>query len=132
MECTACGENCPFVKSKLCSSEKECPNYVESWWQENGQGQPKIIRDCAPKRVLIQQQIEVNRMFAIQQSIEQMRNSLDALNSILTQLMNQSKNYILENVESTDLHITDQTQKTQRQKKMKCCGSADNSVKKKP
>jgi hypothetical protein len=129
MDCTACGENCPFVKNKLCPSEKECPNYIESWWQENGQGQPKIIRDCAPKRMLIQQQFEVNRLFAIQQAVEQMRNSLDGLTAILTQLMNQSKNYILEKVEPTDLQIPHQTQK---QKKLKCCGSANNGVRKAP
>ena len=123
MECTSCGENCPFVKAKLCSSEKDCPNYLESWWQENGQGQPKVIKDCAPKRLLLQQQTEVNRIFALQQSTEQMRNSLDALTAILAQLMNQSKNYILENVKSTDLQIPNQTQKTQKQKKLKCCGS---------
>ncbi len=98
MDCTSCKENCPFVKSKLCTSEKECPNYMESWWQEGGTGQPKIITDCAPKRMLIQQQIEVNRMFALQQSIEQMRNRLQSLEILLSQLLQQSKEYILEQV----------------------------------
>jgi hypothetical protein len=98
MECTSCGENCPFVKAKLCSSEKDCPNYLESWWQENGQGQPKIIKDCAPKRLLIQQQTEVNRIFALQQAIEEMRNKFLVIESSLSQLITQSQQYIAQEV----------------------------------
>ena len=96
MESTSCKENCPFVKSKLCASERECPNFIESWWQEGGTGQPKLISDCAPRRMLIQQQIEVNRMFALQQAVEQMRNRLEALEGVLGQLIQQSKEYLLQ------------------------------------
>ena len=96
MDCTSCKENCPFVKSKLCATERECPNFVESWWQEGGTGQPKVISDCAPKRMLIQQQMEVNRMFALQQAVEQMRNRLEKLEGLLCQLIEQSKEYILQ------------------------------------
>jgi hypothetical protein len=80
----------------MCSSEKECPNFMESWWQEGGQGQPKIIQDCVPKRILIQQQTEVNRMFALQQAVEQMRNRLEKLEGLLGQLIDQSRNYMVE------------------------------------
>jgi hypothetical protein len=69
---------------------------VESWWQEGGTGQPKVISDCAPKRMLIQQQVEVNRMFALQQAVEQMRNRLEKLEGLLGQLIEQSKEYILQ------------------------------------
>ena len=96
MDCTSCKENCPFVKSKLCATERDCPNFMESWWQEGGTGQPKVIADCAPKRMLIQQQIEVNRMFELQQAVEQMRNRLEALEGLLGQLLQQSKNYVLQ------------------------------------
>jgi hypothetical protein len=96
MDCTSCKENCPFVKSKLCASERECPNFMESWWQEGGTGQPKVISDCAPKRMLIQQQVEVNRMFALQQAVEQMRNRLETLEGLLGQLIQQSKEYVLQ------------------------------------
>ncbi len=99
MECTSCKENCPFVKAKLCTSERECPNFMESWWQEGGTGQPKLITDCAPKRMLIQQQIEVNRMFALQQAVEQMRNRLETLEGALAQLIQQSKEYLLQQSE---------------------------------
>ena len=95
MECTSCKENCPFVKSKLCATERECPNFMESWWQEGGTEQPKVITDCAPKRMLLQQQVEVNRMFALQQAVEQMRNRLETLEGLLVQLIQQSKEYIL-------------------------------------
>lgn len=98
MECTSCGENCPFVKAKLCSSEKDCPNYLESWWQENGQGQPKVIKDCAPKRLLLQQQTEVNRIFALQQAIEEMRSKFLIIESSLSQLIDQSQQYIAQEV----------------------------------
>jgi hypothetical protein len=69
---------------------------MESWWQEGGTGQPKVIADCAPKRMLIQQQMEVNRMFALQQAIEQMRNRLEKLEGLLGQLIEQSKEYVLQ------------------------------------
>jgi hypothetical protein len=69
---------------------------MESWWQEGGTGQPKVISDCAPKRMLIQQQMEVNRMFALQQAVEQMRNRLEKLEGLLNQLIDQSKEYILQ------------------------------------
>jgi hypothetical protein len=68
---------------------------MESWWQEGGTGQPKVISDCAPKRMLIQQQVEVNRMYALQQAVEQMRNRLETLEGLLGQLIQQSKEYIL-------------------------------------
>lgn len=95
MECTSCGENCPFVKAKLCSSEEGCPNYMESWWQENGQGQPKVIKDCSPRRLLLQQQTEVNRIFALQQAVEEMKNKFLILESSLSQLIAQSRDYVL-------------------------------------
>jgi hypothetical protein len=69
---------------------------MESWWQEGGTGQPKVISDCAPKRMLIQQQVEVNRMFALQQAVEQMRNRLETLEGLLGQLIQQSKEYVLQ------------------------------------
>ena len=45
--------------------------------------------------MLLQQQVEVNRMFALQQAVEQMRNRLETLEGLLVQLIQQSKEYIL-------------------------------------
>ena len=42
------------MKSGLCDTEKECPNYCETWWQEGQTGQPKLVKDCVPKRLMIQ------------------------------------------------------------------------------
>ena len=69
---------------------------MESWWQENGQGQPKIIKDCAPRRLLLQQQTDVNRIFALQQAVEEMRNKFLILESSLSQLVAQSREYVLQ------------------------------------
>lgn len=56
MEDTQCGESCPFVKIGFCDKCSECPNFLESWWTEQGSASPKIVKDCAPKRLLLQQQ----------------------------------------------------------------------------
>ena len=40
--------------------------------------------------------MEVNRMFALQQAVEQMRNRLEKLEGLLGQLIEQSKEYILQ------------------------------------
>lgn len=88
MESTSCAENCPFVKTGFCSTEKECPNYVESWWIEGGKdGQPKLLKDCATKRLLLQQQY-------MQLRLEQMQASLDATRIEYTQLCNQLKQFV--------------------------------------
>lgn len=85
---------------------------MESWWQENGQGQPKIIKDCAPKRLLLQQQTEVNRIFALQQSIEEMRNRFLILESSLIQLISQSQEYITQEIKL--LEVPKKTFKTHK------------------
>lgn len=54
MENTCCEGKCPYVKMSLCQSADECPNFVESWWHEGSTGQQKLVRDCAPKRIMIQ------------------------------------------------------------------------------
>jgi preprotein translocase subunit SecD len=84
---------------------------MESWWLEGGTGQPKVISDCAPKRMLLQQQVEVNRMFALQQSVEQMRNRLETLEGLLSQLIQQSKDYVI-------LQTPKQLPKKQRRKEL--------------
>lgn len=56
MDDTSCGENCAFVRNGMCKNCKDCPNYIESWWTTQGAAQPKLVQDCAPRRMLIQQQ----------------------------------------------------------------------------
>lgn len=55
----------------MCKDVKECPNYLESWWTPAGEGAPKLICDCAPKRLLLQQH-------HLQIRLEQLQASADA------------------------------------------------------
>ena len=67
-----------------------CPNYVEGWWAPT-EGPPKLICDCAPKRILLLLQEVYNRVLGVQQSNEQQRNvTAQALGAIL-QLATQKK-----------------------------------------
>lgn len=95
MKDTSCGSNCPFVKQGFCQSEKECPNYVESWWIEGQESQPKILRDCSPKRMLLQQQLLQSRVESMQSALEQQRNENMKLTSYLAQLIEASKTILI-------------------------------------
>lgn len=79
MKDTSCGENCPFVKQGFCSHERECPNFIETWWYESEGSQPVKISDCSPKRMLLQQQLLQARFEHMQQALEQSRNQFDQL-----------------------------------------------------
>src|SRR6187402_3608775 len=94
MDDTACGAECPLVKSGICQSDKQCPNFLETWWQEGEQGRPKMVRDCAPKRTMLQQADFTHRMIGMQAAIEQMRNKLDNLCAIFNQVAEQSQHYL--------------------------------------
>ena len=65
IEDTAC-KNCPF-KAK----GEECPNYIETLWHEEGCPQPRIVKDCSPKRMLLMLQELYNRTFSLQKQISQ-------------------------------------------------------------
>jgi hypothetical protein len=73
LENTIC-ENCPYVKMGLCTDIKDCPNYVESWWTEQGGCTPKLVKDCSPKRLMIQQQYLQLRLEMLQASSDSCRN----------------------------------------------------------
>lgn len=94
MKDTSCGEKCPFFKQGFCGSEKECPNYIESWWVEGQNQEPTLIRDCAPKRMLLQQQLMQSRIESLQSALEQQRNEHIRLGAYLGQLIEMSKTVI--------------------------------------
>lgn len=75
MENTSCGEECPFVKTGFCNSDRECPNYSESCWVEGRTGEQKMVKDCIPKRLMIQNNYQQIRLEGLQQAIEQQRNA---------------------------------------------------------
>jgi hypothetical protein len=98
MESTACGDECPFVKNKTCSTCKECPNYLESWWTQQGDTNPKLIKDCAPKRMLLQQQYMQLRLEQLQAAVDTQRNENQILNANLKAMVDLSKSILLEHV----------------------------------
>jgi len=87
MENTSCGQNCCFVKCGICPDEKGCPNYQESWWIADGKDQPVLIKDCAPKRIMIQQQFMQIRMEAMQKALEESRNEYNHLATYFKQAL---------------------------------------------
>lgn len=95
MENTSCGENCPYVKQGFCSKECECPNYVETWWVEPDGNTPRKLKDCSPKRMLLQQQFLQTRLEFVQQSLEQSRNQYHELCTYLKNVIEISKAVIL-------------------------------------
>lgn len=74
MEDTSCGKNCPFVKQGFCENEQECPNYLESWWIKGKEQEHKLVKDCSPKRMLIQQNYLQSRLDSVQESLDISRN----------------------------------------------------------
>ena len=98
MESTACGDECPFVKSKFCSNCKECPNYLESWWTQQGETTPKLVKDCAPKRMLLQQQYMQLRLEQLQAAIDTQRAESQVLSNNLKAMVEVSRSILLEHV----------------------------------
>jgi len=96
LEHSNCGSNCSFVKSGFCNSDKECPFYIESWWQEAGSATPKMIKDCYPKRASIEQNNLLHRNIALQGVVEEVRNRISRLEMMLELLISQSKEFLLD------------------------------------
>jgi hypothetical protein len=76
---TAC-ENCPFKEMGF----KTCPNYIETFWQEQGNPQPKIVKDCSPKRTLLMLQELYNRFFGLQQQVSQAEGAIVDFRALLS------------------------------------------------
>ena len=81
MQDTACGKDCPFVKTGFCESDAQCPNYCESVWVEAQSQEKKIVRDCVPKRLLFQNNDQNHRILALQEALEQQRNMFQIMSS---------------------------------------------------
>lgn len=96
MENSNCGENCAFVKSGFCKCDKECPFYVETWWQLEGKPDPKLIKDCFPKKFTLEQNHLLHRQLALQSVVEDVRNRMDRIEAMLVNLTSQSKEFLME------------------------------------
>jgi len=79
-----CNKECPLWKKY----KDKCPNYVESWWQSNDGGEPKLVKDCAPKRTFLMIQELNNRLVGLQQAQEQQRN---LTSTVMTSLQSVAK-----------------------------------------
>jgi len=101
MENTNCGEKCCYVKNGFCESDEQCPNYLESFWKTDKE--TKLVKDCSPKRMLMEQQSAITRMIGVQGALEQVRNRLDKLESMLNSLAHESKVYLDEQKKLEDL-----------------------------
>lgn len=96
MEDTRCGEDCCFVKSGFCNKDSECPNYTETIWEEASSGKTKIVKDCAPKRTMIEQQNMTNSFNAVTASNQVLRDKIDRLEGLLLQIIQESKIFFAE------------------------------------
>lgn len=69
---------------------------MESWWQDQKTGQQKLVKDCAPKRLLLDSQAMFNRSIAVQGSLDKLEFRLSKLESLLEMLISQSKKFMVE------------------------------------
>ena len=90
IEDTRCGKNCAFIKAGICDSDEDCPNYCESFWQCS-EGQVKCVKDCAPKRASLESQRSISSLMGMQSSIEQMRDRIDNLETLIRHLCSKSE-----------------------------------------
>jgi len=103
MENTNCRTDCSFVKSGFCNTDKECPFYCESIWQLQGTTEVKIIKDCSPKRQIMEQNNLHYKFSVLQQLQEDLRNRLDRIELLLNSLIKQSEVYLIEKMKDKDL-----------------------------
>ena len=101
MQSTSCGDNCPFVKQGFCSSCRDCPNYIETWWMPEEGAQPVKLEDCSPKRLVLQQQVMQARFDLTTQALVQSRNEYNQLCSYLKSLIEMSKAVVLKEDQKT-------------------------------
>ncbi len=99
MENTTCGNDCPFVKSGLCQTDKECCNYLESWWQPNGTDKPHLIKDCVKKRMVYMQQDQVSYTLHLQQEVNSLKQEVEKLSNMLTSLIQRTHYYLEESAD---------------------------------
>lgn len=96
MENTNCGEDCAFVKSGFCNSDKQCPFYCESIWQIRGGTEVKTVKDCHPKRSTLETNNLHYRMMVLQEVQEELRNRMAKIEQMLDLLIQQSHEHLVD------------------------------------
>lgn len=113
MDHTSCEGKCPWVKSGFCSNVEECPNFVESWWTEGQTGQQKLVRDCVPKRLMIQIGALQARFEGVQAATEEVRNETMVMKGHFAALVDASHKVIAEqDQKSITQNVTLEIEKT--------------------
>ncbi len=97
MENTNCEKECAFVKSGFCSSDKECPHYLESWWEIQGKHEPKLVKDCFPKKFGMEQNRLLYKFSCVHADVGNLKNRLEQIEIMLMNLINRSNEFLLEN-----------------------------------
>lgn len=101
MQDSNCGSECSFVKSGFCESDKKCPFYVETWWQCADNPQPKLVKDCFPKKFSQEQNHLLHRQLCLQGCIEDVRNRMDRIEAMLLNLTSQTKEFMIDKCNET-------------------------------
>lgn len=96
MDDTNCGQNCAFVKSGFCKNDCECPFFVETWWELEGNPHPKKVKDCFPKKLTMEQNNLLHRHLCLQSVVEDVRNRMDRIEGMLLRLVSSSNELIAE------------------------------------
>lgn len=86
MENTNCGCNCAFVKSGFCKTDNECPYFVQTLWQQEGNPNPKLVSDCFPKKFSLEQNQLLHRFLCMQGVLEEQRHRIASLEASIKQL----------------------------------------------
>jgi hypothetical protein len=94
MEDTNCGDECAFVKAGFCNKDKECPFYCESIWQVRRGTEIKTVKDCHPKKSMMETNNLHYRMGVLQEIQEDLRNRLDRIELTLNTLIEQSQQHL--------------------------------------
>lgn len=108
MDCTNCGDKCAYVKSGFCKTDSECPYYVETWWTNEKEPHPKLVKDCFPKKFALEQNLVVHRVIVLQSVIEELRNKIHGLEHLIAQLINQNNSLFIQAVEESKPMIENQ------------------------
>jgi hypothetical protein len=103
MENTNCGEDCCFVKSGFCKTDRECPFYCESIWQVRGGTEIKTVKDCHPKRATMENNNLHYKMGCLQEIQVDLRNRLDRIELVLNALTEQSQFLLREKREKMEI-----------------------------
>lgn len=96
MENTSCGEKCCFVKTGFCDNETECPNYIETIWEDKKNGKMVTVKDCSPRRTMLEQQRIGNYIMSVSNQVSTLKSQVNSLEESFNHIVRQTQEFILE------------------------------------